>query len=175
MITAVVIGKENADFACALCQMLEKFGGALFLSPDCILDYSAIAPDFLIFNTEHVEKITSSHSVLLLGAQDAPTHIAKSCRFDCVITDGGQNPFGESPILSVGMRQDSHISIASMEQNAYSVSIQKPLRTLDGKEILPCEFCVECAGSSTPQTMLYAFTLLLLAGKADMTTLKIKL
>lgn len=175
MITAVVVGKENADFARTLCQMCEKFGGAFFLSPECILDYCAIAPEFLILNTDFVREITCAHSVLLLGGLDARSHVGKDCRFDCMIADSEQVSIGQTPMLSVGMRQDCHISIASMENNTYSISVQKPLRTLDGKEILPCEFCVECAERYAPQPVLYAFTLLLLAGKADTVSLKVRL
>lgn len=175
MITAVVVGRENAEFSRTLCQMLEKFGGAFFLSPDSIVDYCAITPEFLIFNTDFVEELTCTYSVLLLVGQSASHAVSEGCRFDCVISDGTQSTFGGSPVLSVGMRQDCHISIASMENNTYSISVQKPLRTLDGKEILPCEFCVECGQNSTPQAVLYAFTLLLLSDKADMKTLKMKL
>lgn len=175
MITAVVIGRENAELARALCQMLEKFGGAFFLSPDSIVDYCAITPEFLIFNTDFVGELTCTYSILLLGGQNAQQVVSDGGRFDCVISDGTQSTFGGSPVLSVGMRQDCDISIASMENNTYSISVQRPLRTLDGEEILPCEFCVECGQSRTPQAVLYAFTLLLLSGKADMQTLKMKL
>lgn len=175
MITAVVIGRENALLSRTLCQMLEKFGGACFLSPDCIVDCCAITPEFLIFNTDFIKELTCVYSVLLLAGQEAHSAAARDCRFDCVISDGTQSTFGGSPVLSVGMRQDCDISIASMENNTYSISVQKPLRTLDGEEILPCEFCVECGQSRTPQAVLYAFTLLLLSGKADMQTLKMKL
>ncbi len=174
MITAVVGGAENAVCAKELCRILEKFGGAFFVSQNCVLDYSAIAPEFLVFNTDVVREISSQYTVLLLGEHTAHMHIGKGCRFDRVIAEGRQEKIPHENIISVGMRQSNLISIASVENGTYSISVQKTIRAFDGREILPCEFSVICQKAFAPQTVLFAFTLLLLSGKADTAKLKLK-
>lgn len=174
MITVVVPGFENEKCAKELCCILEKFGGALFASQDSILDFSAVTPAFLVFNTDVVRNITTRHRLLLLPGNTGSNKIAMNCKFDRVIADGlaQSNPYDR--LLTVGTGQSNSISIASADAGVLHISVQEILHTLDGAEILPCEFSVQYHDADA-RTALYAFTILLLAGKADPGKLQIQL
>lgn len=175
MITVVVPGKENEACAKALCRILEKFGGAFFLSEDSALEYAAVTPAFLVFNTASVRAVSSEASILLVGARMHPAQVSKQCRFDRIIADNPGAVHENEQLLSVGMSQNNTISIASVEQNTLHISVQAIVRALDGSEILPCEFSVQMTQAYGVRTALYAFCILLLSGKADAANLKIKL
>ena len=174
MITVVVPGSENEKCAKELCCILEKFGGALFASKDSVLDFSAAFPTFLVFNTDTVRSVTTRHRLLLLPGNTQSGKIAKDCRFDRIIADGLSKSVCDDRFLTVGTGRNNCISIASADRDTLHISVQEILHTLDGAEILPCEFSVQFQEVSA-RTALYAFTVLLLAGKADTGKLQIQL
>lgn len=174
MITVVVPGSENENCAKELCCILEKFGGALFASKDSVLDFSAASPAFLVFNSDTVRSVTTRHRLLLLPGNTQSGKIAKSCQFDRIIADGLSKSRGDDRFLTVGTGRNNCVSIASADRDTLQISVQEILHTLDGAEILPCEFSVQLH-ETAPRTALYAFTILLLAGKADTGKLQIQL
>lgn len=174
MITVVVPGSENEKCAKELCCILEKFGGALFASKDSVLDFSAASPAFLVFNTDTVRSVTTRHRLLLLPGNTQSGKIAKNCEFDRIIADGLLQDSRDERFLTVGTGRNNCISIASADRDTLHISVQEILHTLDGAEILPCEFSVQFQEVSA-RTALYAFTVLLLAGKADTGKLQIQL
>lgn len=153
---------------------MEKFGGALFASKDSVLDFSAASPAFLVFNTDTVRSVTTRHRLLLLPGTTQSGKIAKDCRFDRIIADGLSQNGRDDRFLTVGTGRNNCISIASADRDTLQISVQEILHTLDGGEILPCEFSVQFQEVSA-RTALYAFTVLLLAGKADTGKLQIQL
>lgn len=153
---------------------MEKFGGALFASKDSVLDFSAASPAFLVFNTDTVRSVTTRHRLLLLPGTTQSGKIAKDCRFDRIIADGLSQNGRNDRFLTVGTGRNNCISIASADRDTLQISVQEILHTLDGAEILPCEFSVQFQEVSA-RTALYAFTVLLLAGKADTGKLQIQL
>lgn len=174
MITVVVPGSENEKHAKELCCILEKFGGALFASADSVLDFSAAAPAFLVFSTDTVRTITTRHKLLLLCANTTNSKISKSCKFDRIIADGFNLAHNCDGLLTVGTGRNNAVSIASADADTLHISVQEIVHTLDGAEILPCEFSVYFQNVSA-RTALYAFSVLLLAGKADPGKLQIQL
>ena len=174
MITVVVPGSENENCAKELCCILEKFGGALFASKDSVLDFSAAFPAFFVFNTDTVRSVTTRHRLLLLPGNTKSGKIAKDCRFDRIIADGLSKSVCDDRFLTVGTGRNNCISIASADRDTLQISVQDILHTLDGAEILPCEFSVQFHEASA-RTALYAFTVLLLAGKADISKLQLQL
>lgn len=174
MITVVVPGSENENCAKELCCILEKFGGALFASKDSVLDFSAASPAFLVFNTNTVRSVTTRRRLLLLPGNTPNGKIEKNCQFDRIIADGLSQDSCDERFLTVGTARNNCISIASADRDTLHISVQEILHTLDGAEILPCEFSVQFR-EVTPRTALYAFTILLLAGKADTGKLQIQL
>lgn len=174
MITVVVPGSENENCAKELCCILEKFGGALFASKDSVLDFSAASPAFLVFNTDTVRSVTTQRRLLLLPGNTQNGKIAKNCEFDRIIADGLSQDGRDDRFLTVGTGRNNCISIASADRDTLHISVQEILHTLDGAEILPCEFSVQFHEVSA-RTALYAFTILLLAGKADTGKLQIQL
>lgn len=174
MITVVVPGSENEICAKELCCILEKFGGALFASKDSVLDFSAASPAFLVFNTDTVRSVTTRRRILLLPGNTQSGKIAKACRFDRIIADGLSQESHDDRFLTVGTGRNNCISIASADRDTLHISVQEILHTLDGAEILPCEFSVQFHETGA-RTALYAFTILLLSGKADTGKLQIQL
>lgn len=174
MITVVVPGSENEKCAKELCCILEKFGGALFASKDSVLDFSAATPAFLVFSTNTIRSITTRRKLLLLSENSRSSKIAKGCNFDRIIADGLSQDSRDERLLTVGTGRNNCISIASADRDTLHISVQEILRTLDGAEILPCEFSVQFHDVA-PRTALYAFSILLLAGKADPGKLQIQL
>ena len=174
MITVVVPGSENENCAKELCCILEKFGGALFASKDSVLDFSAASPAFLVFNTDTVRSVTLRHRLLLLPGTTQSGTSAQNCEFDRIIADGLSKDRSDDRFLTVGTGRNNCISIASADRDTLHISVQEILHTLDGAEILPCEFSVQFQEVSA-RTALYAFTVLLLAGKADTGKLQIQL
>jgi hypothetical protein len=138
------------------------------------LDFSAAFPAFLVFNTDTVRSVTTRHRLLLLPGNTQSEKIAKDCRFDRIIADGLSKSICDDRFLTVGTGRNNCISIASADQDTLHISVQDILHTLDGAEILPCEFSVQFH-ETVPRTALYAFTVLLLAGKADISKLQLQL
>ncbi len=175
MITVVVLGRENENTAKAICRILEKFGGAYFLSGDSIQDYSAITPSFLVFNTDTVNELPDGSNILLLCDGVQNVKISKSCRFDRMIADCARENIAKDGVVTVGMRRQNDVSISSVEADSVHIAVQKLIKTLSGKEILPCEFSVACGADLDKNALLYAFTLLLLTERADTAVLTLRL
>lgn len=175
MITVIVPNSENETLIKEICCILEKFGGACFVSQNSVQDFFAVSPSFLFFLTDTVCTVPSKNTVLLHTDTDADIKLPKNCRFERIITDYTENKIQKSKVISVGMRRQNDISISSTESGNMHIAVQNTVYTLSGKEILPCEFSV--LGNTTAQhnAILYAFTLLLLAEKTDTETLIIKL
>lgn len=143
-------------------------------SKDSVLDFSAASPAFLVFNTDTIRSVTTRRRLLLLPGNTQSGKIAKNCRFDRIIADGLSKDRSDDRFLTVGTGRNNCISIASADRDTLQISVQEILHTLDGAEILPCEFSVQFQEVSA-RTALYAFTVLLLAGKADTGKLQIQL
>lgn len=171
-----VITTVSAQNAKELCRIFEKFGGAFFLSKNSVLDYTAVSPDFLVFCTEDVQAIPSEKTVLLCDGSEKQLHLSAPCRFDrIVLYEPEQTEAQTENILSVGMSSHNAISIASSESNEMHISIQSVIKTLDGTQILPCEYSVILSEPFSSQTVLFAFAVLLLSGKTDAKSLKLRL
>lgn len=171
-----VVTTESAQNAKELCRIFEKFGGAFFLSQDSVLDFSAVPPEFLVFRTDNVREIPTENTILLLDGSANMPRVVPSNRFDRILVF---EPSGsiETPdnMLSVGLSRHSTISIASAESNTLHISVQSVVRTLGGTQILPCEYSVTLSRPVDSRTALYAFSVLLLCGKTDAKTLKLRL
>lgn len=173
MITVVMPGRQNEVLAMDICRILEKFGGACLVSHDRVQAYFAITPSFLIFSTDTVRALPEKNTILLQTDTNitAETH----CKFDCVITERTEQVFRTPQVITVGMGAQNDIGISSTESGNMHIAVQNTVHTLSGKEILPCEFSLLGGRQMQPNTLLYAFTLLLLAEKANADTLTVKL
>ena len=171
-----VVTTESAQNAKELCRIFENFGGAFFLSKDGVLDFSAVPPEFLVFYTDNVREIPAEKTILLLDGSANLPRVVPSNRFDRILVfEPSENVKGAENMLSVGLSRHSTISVASTESNMLHISVQSVVRTLDGAQILPCEYSVSLSRPLHSRTALYAFSVLLLCGKTDAKSLKLRL
>lgn len=175
MITVIVPNSKNETLAKEICCILEKFGGACLVSPNSVQDFFAVSPSFLLFLTDTVCAVPEKNTVLLHTDADTDIKIPESCRFDRIITEYTESDIRKADVISVGMCRQNDISISSMESGHMHIAVQNTVRTLFGKQILPCEFSVLGKTDVQHSVILYAFTLLLLSEKADTEALTIKL
>ncbi len=146
------------------------------MSKDGVLDFSAVPPEFLVFCTDSVREIPSEKTVLLLDGSAKLPRIVSPNRFDRILVfEPSENVKGAENMLSVGLSRHSTISIASAESNMLHISVQSIVQTLDGMQILPCEYSVTLSKPIDSRTALYAFSVLLLCGKTDAKSLKLRL
>lgn len=175
MVTVVFPGAKNKTNAKAVCAALEHFGGAIFADGTEITDFAPVASVFFVYNGECIKSVPKRESVLLL-TEDAPkTPLAVQKSFAYVLTSGPDPDASQNSCLSVGMGKDCDISVSSVEDMHLQICLQRPLKTFSGKEILPCEFSVQCKEKIDLETALFAFSVLLLCDKADTKSLKIQL
>ena len=146
------------------------------MSKDGVLDFSAVQPEFLVFCTDSVREIPSEKTVLLLDGSAKLPRIVSPNRFDRILVfEPSENVKGAENMLSVGLSRHSTISVASTESNMLHISVQSVVRTLDGAQILPCEYSVTLSRPFDSRTALYAFSVLLLCGKTDAKSLMLRL
>lgn len=146
------------------------------MSKDGVLDFSAVPPEFLVFCTDSVREIPSEKTVLLLDGSAKLPRIISPNRFDRILVfEPSENVNAAENMLSVGLSRHSTISVASTESNMLHISVQSVVRTLDGAQILPCEYSVSLSKPLDSRTALYAFSVLLVCGKTDAKSLKLRL
>ncbi len=146
------------------------------MSKDGVLDFSAVPPEFLVFYTDNVREIPAEKTILLLDGSANLPRVVPSNRFDRILVfEPSENVKGAENMLSVGLSRHSTISVASTESNMLHISVQSVVRTLDGAQILPCEYSVSLSRPLHSRTALYAFSVLLLCGKTDAKSLKLRL
>ena len=63
MITVIVPNSENETLIKEICCILEKFGGACFVSQNSVQDFFAVSPSFLFFLTDTVCTVPSKNTV----------------------------------------------------------------------------------------------------------------
>lgn len=171
-----VVTTESVQNAKELCRIFENFGGAFFLSKDSVLDFSAVPPEFLVFCTDNIREIPAEKTILLSDGSASLPRVVPSNRFDRILVfEPTENIETTENMLSVGLSRHSTISIASAESNMLHISVQSIVRTLDGAQILPCEYSVTLSRPFDSRTALYAFSVLLLCGKTDAKSLKLRL
>ncbi len=175
MITVVIPKQKNKIPAEEICRILEKFGGACLITKNSVQDFFAVSPSFLLFLTDTVCAVPEKNTVLLLADTDTDIKISDSCRFTCVITEGMPKEAYNGKTVTVGMGRQNDIGISSTESGHMHIAVQNAVRTLTGKEILPCEFSVLGSTQAPYSAVLYAFTLLLLTEKADTEALTVRL
>lgn len=175
MVTVVFPGAENKACAKAVCAALERFGGAIFADGTEISDFAPVASVFFVYNGESIKSVPKRESVLLL-TEDAPkTSSAVQNEFAYVLTSAPSADIAKKSCLSVGMGKDCDISVSSIEGMHLQICLQRTLKTFSGKEILPCEFSVQCKEKMDLKPALFAFSVLLLCDKANTKELKIQL
>lgn len=171
----VLKGAKNKACAKGVCAVLERFGGAIFADETEISDFAPVASTFFVYNGECIKSVPKRESVLLL-TEDAPkTPFAVRKSFAYVLTNAPCADVSEKNCLSVGMGKDCDISVSSVEDMHLQICLQRTLKTFSGREILPCEFSVQCKEKIDLKTALFAFSVLLLCDKADTKKLKIQL
>ena len=78
-------------------------------------------------------------------------------------------------MFRVGVSRHITISEASDESNMLHIGVQSVVRSLGGAQILACEYSVTLSRPFDSRTALYAFSVLLLCGKTDAKSLKLRL
>lgn len=175
MVTVVFPGAENKSCAKKICAILERFGGAIFANETEITDFAPVASVFFVYNGEGIKSVPQKESILLITGKDSKKLQADCAPFGYRILDADTVSKTDPQSITVGMGKDSQISVSSATSTHLQICIQKPLKTLSGKEVLPCEFSVTCAEHQDIKTVLFAFAVLLLCDKADTEKLTIQI
>lgn len=165
MTKIIIIGDKDNEMSKRLCQLLEKYGGVLFVCNNEIIDYSIIKADFLIISCIEPDTVYIENSIIIFCEKyDKATkssHFAKNNV--CIYSEEQMNYSYENEIV-IGHKKESDVMISSVDENAVTVSVNKPLKKLGGKDILPCEIKVYIRNEiiNTNEITVYIVILLLI-------------
>lgn len=147
-------GSDDA-FALSLCGALEKFGGALLIQKDSVIQKYLYEPDFIIYHSENRPKLNVSNALIIERSDN-----------DGLIFSA----FSDSEIEStfkVGLNSTNDITVSSIAESNVCISVLSPIKTFSGKEQLPCEIKIKDSGNNDIYVLLAAITVLLLTDKIE--------
>lgn len=148
-------GNFTNEFAFSVCQALEKFGGALLLENDAIIQKYLYEPNFVICQYKDIPKLNISKAIIIES-----TH-----KGELIFSLFDYNHFEEK--FKVGLNNTDDITVSSISNSNICISILSTIKTMSGIEFLPCEIKIKNTADYDIYIILAAVTILLLTDKID--------
>lgn len=112
-----------------LCRALEQYGGALHLHGGNIGEYSAAAPEFLIYETGVLESVQISHGLLLLKENAAlPGKHPGISGIDAIILPNQAECALRAPVIRCGASGDCAVMLSSLGEQSAVVTLGQTVR-----------------------------------------------
>ena len=140
---------DDTELTLPLCRSLSEKGGALYFGGGCISEYSAVSPEFAVFETDRLDNCNAGRTILLFkSARSSQKPSFAPCESLAVVSET-DNPAAASfarknelPLTTYGMGSDNCLSVSSLGEKQAVVSVHKSVELLSGKTLEPCEFTV---------------------------------
>lgn len=166
----ILICGDSADREAseALLPALGARGGVCYSGRERIAEQGATARYF-VYENEKIPKIGVPAGILLLKNRISPLQTAEvPAGFLCVMNSGNANAEtilrgSGAAAVTCGTGPRDTLSLSALEPECACVSLQRSLRTLSGALLEPRDFAVRFSQPFSPDTVLLASAVMLLA------------
>ncbi len=137
MRTIILYGdRGDSRLTFPLCRALEQYGGVIRLNGGNIGEYSAGAPDFLLYETDVLESVQTDGGLLLLKEGAAmPSGVTAASGITALILPdsipAAGAPQADIPVIRCGTRDADEIALSSLEEDRAIVTVRRPLKLGD--------------------------------------------
>lgn len=162
----------------ALISALPKYGGVRYSGPDRVFECGA-TPEYFLYEYETIPEISLKQGIVLLKNSILPQNPvpfppdflyvleAKNSRAAALLKGSG------AAAVTCGTSSRETLSIAGLEENTAALSLQRTLKTLDGRMLEPHDFTVKFSESRSPHQLLMVCAALLISGEDSSTGFQI--
>lgn len=153
----------------ALIAALPKYGGVRYSGPDCVFERGP-GPEYFLYEYEKIPKIELRQGIVLLKNSMLPQDPvpfpkdflyvleSKNHRAAALLKGSG------AAAVTCGTGSRETLSIAGLEEGTAALSLQRTLRSLDGKTLEPHDFTVKFSEPRSPHQLLMVCASLLISG-----------
>lgn len=170
MTNIVLCGDPNdTSVSRALVSALALYGGVRYAGPDRIFE-CGVSPEYFLYEYEKLPEIGLKNGIVLFRNSVPPQGPAfvppgffyvletKNSRAAALLKGA------RAAVVTCGTSPKDTLSVAALEENTAVLSLQRTLKTLDGKALEPHDFTVKCSEPRSPHQLLMVCAALLLAG-----------
>ncbi len=149
--TKIILFGSPADTALTLplCRTLSENGGALYFGDGCISEYSAISPEFAVFETDRLDSFSADRAILLFKSpKSVSVPSFAPCESLAVVSEHGSQSAvrfalkSALPLTTYGMGSGGCLSVSSLGERQAVVCVHKTVELLSGRALEPCELTV---------------------------------
>lgn len=142
MIKVILYGEKNdASLTLPLCRALSHNGGVLYIGEACVCEYSAVSPDFVVFETDTLENFTADKTIFIFkSSHNAAPKISPSDRA-IIICDNDDNIKTDVPVITCGNGISDSISLSSHSDGKAVIEVRKAVTLFSGNDLEKSEFC----------------------------------
>ncbi|MFU0833826.1 MAG: PNP-UDP-1 domain-containing protein [Oscillospiraceae bacterium] len=171
MVNIILCGDvKDTSVSQALISALSTYGGVIYSGPERIFQCGT-TPQYLLYEYQTLPQIGLEKGVVLFKNSMLPQKPVsfpsnflyvletKNVRAAALLKDSGVT------VVTCGTSSKETLSIAGLEEDTAVLSLQRTLKTLEGKMVEPHDFTVKFSGSRSPHQLLSVCAVLLIAGE----------
>lgn len=153
----------------ALTSALALYGGVKYCGPDRIFECGT-SPDYFLFECEKLPQIELASGIVLFKNSTVPQEqVSLPPGFLCVLESKNTRAAALlkgacATAVTCGTSPKDTLSIAGLEDGVAALSLQRTLKTLNGRVLEPHDFTVRFSEPRSPHQLLSVCAALLITG-----------
>lgn len=165
MVTVFLLGGDDKNnFGLKLCRAFRAHGGAFYFCDKLAASYTVGEPEYLLLESDALRVLSADRCILLQKPDCRPVSFPETDRNPILIADIQGELLETASITAVtaGTAAGNCITVSAISEEEASISVQRPVETLKGNFVFPCEIHVRLHTAFDRNVLLYACTLLIL-------------
>ncbi|MCY1713094.1 hypothetical protein [Caproiciproducens galactitolivorans] len=172
MINIILCGKPvDTTVSCTLLPTLERYGGVQYFNGKSLEQYGSGTIKYLVYDCENLPQINFEKGIILfknsfISSEKMNIPNGFLCILEMKNSHAAEilNGTGAAAI-TCGTSSKDTLSIAGLDEASATLSLQRSVRTVEGKILEPHDFTVKLLSQLSPTRILAVCAALLLSGE----------